>query len=348
VILEDMGNALEAAATQAEAIAEKILAAVTRPYIVVGRECLTTASVGITVFGGQGETSNEVLQQADIALYQAKNAGRSSVRFFSPALQAAVNVRAALEEDMHYALKDSQFRLLFQPQLTGSMLTGAEALIRWEHPERGLLSPMEFIPVAEETGLILPIGDWVLEAACRQIAEWGKNKETELIAVAANISAKQFREPDFVKRVLEALKKTGANPCRLKLELTESMFVDNIEDVVAKMTELKTHGLRFSLDDFGTGYSSLSYLKRLPLDELKIDRAFVKDILDDVSSRAIAQTVISLGQALGLTVIAEGVETEKQRRFLDHLGCANFQGFLYSRPVEAAQFELLQARSEVF
>jgi len=347
VILEDMGSALEAAATQAEGIAEKILGAISQPYIMVGRECLTSASVGITVFGGQGETTNEVLQQADIALYQAKSSGRNSVRFFAPSLQAAVNARAALEEDLHLALKTSQLTLFFQPQLTGSLLTGAEALIRWNHPERGLLSPMEFIPAAEETGLILPIGDWVLEAACRQITEWSKSPETALIAVAANISAKQFREPDFVKRVLEALRKTGANPCRLKLELTESMFVDNIEDVVAKMTELKTFGLRFSLDDFGTGYSSLSYLKRLPLDELKIDRAFVKDILDDVSSRAIAQTVISLGQALGLTVIAEGVETEEQRLFLEHLGCDNFQGFLYSHPVQVAEFERLLARSTI-
>jgi diguanylate cyclase (GGDEF)-like protein len=347
VILEDMGGALEAAATQAESIAEKILASISQPYIMVGRECLASASIGITVFGGQGETTNEVLQQADIALYQAKSAGRSSVRFFAPSLQAAVNARAALEGDLHQALKASELKLFFQPQLSGSLLTGAEALIRWQHPERGLLSPMEFIPVAEEAGLILPIGDWVLETACRQIAEWGRNKETELIAVAANISAKQFREPDFVKKVLDALKATGANPCRLKLELTESMFVDNIEDVVAKMTELKTFGLRFSLDDFGTGYSSLSYLKRLPLDELKIDRAFVKDILDDVSSRAIAQTVISLGQALGLNVIAEGVETEEQRLFLEHLGCSNYQRFLYSRPVEVGEFERLMARSTV-
>jgi diguanylate cyclase (GGDEF)-like protein len=347
VILEDMGGTPEAAATQAEGIAEKILAAITQPYIMVGRECLTSACIGITVFGGQGETTNEVLQQADIALYQAKSAGRNSVRFFAPALQAAVNARAALEEDLHLALKASQLKLFFQPQLSGSLLFGAEALIRWQHPERGLLSPLEFIPVAEETGLILPIGDWVLEAACRQIAAWSRNPETSLIAVAANISAKQFREPDFVKKVLDAVKTTGANPCRLKLELTESMFVDNIEDVVAKMTELKTHGLRFSLDDFGTGYSSLSYLKRLPLDELKIDRAFVKDILEDVSSRAIAQTVISLGQALGLNVIAEGVESEQQRLFLEHLGCNNFQGFLYSRPVEVAEFERLLARSTV-
>jgi len=347
VILEDMGSVPEAAATQAEGIAEKILAAIAQPYVMVGRECLTSASIGITVFGGQGETTNEVLQQADIALYQAKSAGRHSVRFFAPALQAAVNARATLEDDLHQALKASQLRLLFQPQLTGSMLTGAEALIRWQHPERGLLSPMEFIPVAEETGLILPVGNWVLEASCLQIAEWAKSRDTELIAVATNISAKQFREPDFVKQVLEAVRRTGANPCRLKLELTESMFVDNIEDVVAKMTELKTFGLRFSLDDFGTGYSSLSYLKRLPLDELKIDRAFVKDILDDVSSRAIAQTVISLGQALGLNVIAEGVETEEQRRFLEHLGCSNYQGFLYSCPVEVPEFERLLARSMV-
>jgi diguanylate cyclase (GGDEF)-like protein len=344
VILEDMGAIPEAAANEVELVAEKILDAIGKPYMLVGRACLSSASIGITIFGAQGETANEILQQADIALYQAKSVGRNSVRFFAPALQAAVNARAALEEDLRTAIKDEQFALFYQPQITGGQLTGAEALIRWNHPERGILSPMEFIAVAEETGLILPIGDWVLRSACRQIAAWTSNKETESLSVAANISARQFRQPDFVKQVLAAIEETGANPNLLKLELTESTFVDNFEDVIAKMTELKTHGLRFSLDDFGTGYSSLSYLKRLPLDELKIDRAFVRDILKDVSSRAIAQTVISLSQALGLTVIAEGVETEEQRMFLDHLGCSAYQGFLFSKPVTIDEFDALMTR----
>jgi EAL domain-containing protein (putative c-di-GMP-specific phosphodiesterase class I) len=211
--------------------------------------------------------------------------------------------------------------------------------LRWPHPERGFLPPDTFIPLAEETGLILPLGDWVLETACAQIAQWAKRKETAHISVSVNISARQIRHPNFVEQVLSVLKRTGANPKNLMLELTESILVENIEDVIGKMTVLKSHGLSISLDDFGTGYSSLSYLKRLPLDQLKIDKAFIRDIMVDDTSGAIAQVIISLGRAMRLSVIAEGVETEEQREFISRLGCHAFQGFLFSRPLPLEEFE---------
>jgi EAL domain-containing protein (putative c-di-GMP-specific phosphodiesterase class I) len=314
---------------------------VDQPYSLAGREWRSSSSVGITVFGDSGASTNEVLQQADIAMYQAKAAGRNSLRFFAPALQAAVNARAALEEDLRQAIKTNDFLLYYQPQVDRGNLVGAEALLRWKHPQRGFLSPGEFIPLAEETGLILPLGNWVLDAACKQIAAWAHRKDAAHITIAVNISARQLRDPDFVKNVLTTLDRTGADPKNLKLELTESMFVDDVEAVIAKMKELKSHGLTFSLDDFGTGYSSLAYLRRLPLDQLKIDQAFVRDILVDASSGAIAQSIISLSRAMGLSVIAEGVETEAQREFLAQLGCHLYQGYLFSRPVPSAEFELL-------
>jgi EAL domain-containing protein (putative c-di-GMP-specific phosphodiesterase class I) len=284
------------------------------------------------------------LQQADIAMYQAKGAGRNTVRFFAPALQAAVTARAAMEEDLRLAIKSDQFLLYYQPQVCRGVPFGCEALIRWMHPQRGLQMPGEFIPLAEESGLIVPLGDWVLEAACRQTVVWADREETAHLAVAVNISARQFRQPEFVKHVLAAIDRSGANPKSLMLELTESVLVDNVEEVIAKMTELKSHGLKFSLDDFGTGYSSLSYLKRLPLDELKIDLSFIRDALKNPSGGAIVQAIISLGRAMSLPVIAEGVETEEQRKFLAGLGCHAFQGYLFSRPLTVEDFERLLLR----
>jgi diguanylate cyclase (GGDEF)-like protein len=344
VMLESLSYAPEQAAADAKAIGEKILAAVDRPYLLDGREFLSTSSIGITVFGDRRETMSEVMQQADIAMYQAKAAGRNTMRFFSPALQAAVQARAAMEVDLRKGIKADEFQLYYQPQIDRGLLVGAEALLRWNHPRRGTLLPGEFISAAEDSGLILPLGAWVLEAACRQIAAWADRTETSCITVAVNISALQLRQPDFVETVLAAVDRAGANPQYLDLELTESMLVDNIEDVIAKMTSLKAHGVRFSLDDFGTGYSSLSYLKRLPLDHLKIDRSFVRDVLVDASSGAIAQTIISLSRTMELSVMAEGVETEEQREFLAHMGCHAFQGYLFSRPLPLQDFELLLAR----
>ena len=218
-------------------------------------------------------------------------------------------------------------------------MIGAEALIRWNHPKHGFISPGLFIPLAEETGLILPLGDWILESACKQIVAWEVQSLASKISVSVNISARQLHQPDFVERVLSALDRTGANPQRLRLELTESMLVENMSEVIAKMTKLKSHGLSFSLDDFGTGYSSLSYLKRLPFNELKIDLSFVRDILKDSSSGAIAEAIIALSRAMGMSVIAEGVETDDQRKFLARLGCHAYQGYLFSRPLPAVDFE---------
>ena len=339
VVLEDLSIVAEEAAAQAQGVGEKILVAIEQPCLLDNHEFHSTASIGIAVFGDRQDSTDEFLQQAEIALYQAKAAGRNTLRFFSPALQAAVNARATLEEDLRQGIKTKQFLLYYQPQVEQGHVTGAEALIRWKHPRRGIVPPDEFIPLAEESRLILPLGEWVLEAACAQIALWAGREETAHLKVAVNISALQFRQPSFVEQVLATLNRTGAKPENLRLELTESMLVENIEDVIAKMNELQSHGLRFSLDDFGTGYSSLSYLKRLPLDRLKIDRSFVHDMLVDATSGAIAQTILSLGRAMGVAVIAEGVETEEQRDYLAGHGCYSFQGFLFSPPLPLEQFE---------
>jgi diguanylate cyclase (GGDEF)-like protein len=345
VMLEELSELPEVAAAQAEIAAEKILFAIGQPYLLEGRECRSTSSMGVTIFGDCESSADDVLQQADIAMYQAKAAGRNTVHFFAPALQAAVNARVEMEEEMRLAIKTGQFLLYYQPQVDCGVPVGAEALVRWQHPKRGFMPPGLFIPLAEESGLILPLGQWVLGEACRQIAAWAGSELTAHLAVAVNISARQFSQPDFVEQVLTALECSGANPQNLKLELTESMLVENIKEVIVKMTELKSHGLRFSLDDFGTGYSSLSYLKRMPLDELKIDRSFVEDALTDAGGSAIVQAIISLGRAMSLPVVAEGVETEEQRDFLAALGCHSYQGYLFSRPLPVEEFERLLART---
>jgi diguanylate cyclase (GGDEF)-like protein len=341
VLLQDLSESAEDAAAHARAVAEKILDGISQPFLLAGRECRSGSSIGITIFGDPQDSTNEVLQQADIAMYQAKAAGRNTIRFFAPALQAAVNARAAMEEDLRQALKTNDFVLYYQPQVERDLVIGAEALVRWNHRTRGFLSPGEFVPMAEETGLILPLGDWVLSEACKQLAAWAAQKTTSHLTIAVNISARQLLNPEFTQLVLSTLDRTGAPPQKLKLELTESMLVDDIDDVIEKMSALKAHGLSFSLDDFGTGYSSLAYLRRLPLDQLKIDQAFVRDILVDASSGAIAQTIVSLSRAMGLSVIAEGVETEEQRSYLARIGCHTFQGFLIGAPVPVAEFQLL-------
>jgi|ERR1017187_1883334 diguanylate cyclase (GGDEF)-like protein/PAS domain S-box-containing protein len=338
VIIEDLSEIPEVAATQAKSVGAKILEAISQPYSLDGSECHSTSSMGITVFGDHGAGTNEVLQQADIAMYQAKSAGRNNMLFFAPALQASVNARAAIEDDLRQAIQQKQFSLYYQPQLERGLLTGVEALIRWKHPKRGIVLPCEFVPMAEETGLILPMGSWVLETACTQIAAWTARKEGAHLTVAVNISAREFRQPKFVEQVLTVLSRTGANPERLKLELAESMLLNNVDDVVAKMKELKSHGVRFSLDGFGTGRSSMTHLKRLPWDQLKIDRSFVGEIMADPISGAVAQAIISFGKAIGLSVIAEGVETEEQRAFLAKLGCHSFQGYLFSHPLPWGDF----------
>ncbi len=344
VILEELSGNAEEAASQAKVVAEKILASLSEPYALAGRGCLSTASMGITVFGPGTENTMEILQQADIAMYRAKQDGRAMIRFFAPELQSVVNARAELEDEVRQGIRKREFVLWYQPQVEDGQVIGAEALLRWNHPQRGLLAPAAFIGLAEETGLIVPLGLQVLEAACGQIAAWAKKPATAQLTLAVNVSARQFRQADFVEQVLEALGRTEADPRKLKLEITESMLVDNLEETIEIMTRLKKRGVQFSLDDFGTGYSSLAYLKRLPLDQLKIDRAFVRDMLADAASSAIAQAIVSLSRAMHLSLLAEGVETEEQRASLDDLGCHAYQGYLFSPPVPVERFlSLLQA-----
>ena len=298
-----------------------------------------TFSAGLTVLT-PGETVDEGVSRADRAMFQAKAAGRNALRIFDPEMEAAIAARSLMEIEMRQAIRHDQLLLHYQPQLDADgRVIGAEALVRWQHPRRGMVPPAEFIPLAEETGLIVPLGQWVLAQACAQLSNWAADPATRGLSLAVNVSARQFRHPDFIKQVAGMIERTGIPPQQLELELTESMLVDDVEDTIAKMNHLKARGVRFSLDDFGTGYSSLSYLKRLPLDQLKIDQSFVRDVLTDANDAVIARTIIALGQSLGLAVIAEGVEQEAQRAFLAHNGCSYFQGYLFSRPLGLRQFE---------
>ena len=345
VMIEGLSENPDEAATQAKTVGEKILATFTQPYLLAGHENRSTPSIGVTLFSGHQSSIEELLKQADLAMYQSKTAGRNNLRFFDPEMQAIVTNRAALEVELREAVRQQQFILYYQAQVDGDgRLTGVEALVRWQHPQRGLVSPANFIPLAEETGLILPLGLWVLETACTQLAKWAAQTNMAHLSVAVNVSANQLHQADFVAQVLAVLSRTGANPQRLKLELTESLLVVNVENTIAKMTTLKAQGVGFSLDDFGTGYSSLSYLKRLPLDQLKIDQSFVRDILIDPNDAAIAKMVIALAASLGPTVIAEGVETEAQRDFLARQGCHAYQGYLFSRPLPLDEFEAFVKR----
>jgi len=339
VMLEGLGQEQQEVAARATAIGQKLIAVLNKPYQLAGAEYHSTPSIGITLYSGNNTGIDDLLKQADLAMYQAKSSGRNAMRFFDPHMQAAVSRRAALENDIRRGILLGQFLLFYQPQVSASgAVLGAEALLRWAHPERGMVSPADFIPVAEESGHILALGSWVLEAACAQLLAWAADPATEALTLAVNVSSRQFRQPDFADYVLGLLDYTGANPMRLKLELTESLLVDNLEDVIGKMTALRARGVGFSLDDFGTGYSSLSYLKRLPLDQLKIDQSFVADVLTDPNDASIAQTIVALGRGLGLSVIAEGVETAAQRDFLLQAGCETYQGYFFSRPVPADQF----------
>ena len=340
VMLEDLSENANGAASQAESVGEKILAALNRTYLLADFEYGNTPSIGVTLFTDRHGSIDELLRMADLAMYQAKAAGRNTMRFFDLDMQTAVMERAALEAGMREALAVKQFLLHYQAQVDSSgRLTGSEALLRWQHPQRGLVLPDEFIPLAEETRLILPLGQWVLETACAQLALWASRPETADLTVAVNVSSHQFHQPCFVDQVLATLQHTGANPKLLKLELTESLLISNVDEVVEKMVALKDAGVCFSLDDFGTGYSSLAYLKRLPLDQLKIDRSFVRDVLSDPNDAVIARTIIALAQSLGLEAIAEGVETQTQRAFLANAGCHAYQGYLFSRPLPLVEFE---------
>ncbi len=341
IMLSDLHDKPEDVAIRARAVCVKILEQLRQPYLIAGNERHGAASIGVALFQGRHDTVNELLKRADLAMYQAKAAGRNTVLFFNQDMQAAVSARSALEADLRQGLREHQFLLHYQPQIDGEgHLIGAEALVRWQHPTRGLVPPALFIPVAEETALISPLGQWVLEAACAQLALWAVRATTAQLTVAVNVSARQFHHENFVEQILRTLAHSGANPHRLKLEITETLFLEDVEETIAKMAALKEKGVSFSLDDFGTGYSSLSYLKRLPLDQLKIDQSFVRDVLIDAKGAAIASTIVTMAQNLGLSVIAEGVETEGQRNFLARHHCHLCQGFLYSHPLPV---ELLEA-----
>lgn len=340
VMLEGLDTAREAAALQATTVGSKIVEALNAPYRLAGHEYHSTPSMGLALFSGNEATIDELLKHADLAMYQAKSAGRNGLRFFDPQMQASVTQRAELEADIRQGILMGQFLLHYQAQVDAQGCTmGAEALLRWKHPTRGMVSPAQFIPVAEESGQILSLGSWVLETACAQLVEWAKIPAMADLTLAVNVSSRQFRQQDFADYVLGLLDYTGANPTRLKLELTESLLAENLDDVITKMSALRARGVGFSLDDFGTGYSSLAYLKSLPLDQLKIDQSFVRDVLDDPNDAAIAKTIVALAHSLGLAVIAEGVETQAQRDFLLENGCSTYQGYLFSRPLPAEQFE---------
>jgi diguanylate cyclase (GGDEF)-like protein/PAS domain S-box-containing protein len=340
VLLEELSEFMQEAVMQAETVGSKILAAFTRPFQLETYEHLSTTSIGVTLFAHHDSTTEDLLKRADLAMYQAKAEGRNTLRFFDPQMQTAVTTRAAMDESFREALLKDQFELHYQAQVTAEgHISGAEVLLRWLHPRHGVVSPVDFIPFAEETGLILPLGRWVLETACAQLAQWATRPEMAHLSVAVNVSSRQLKQPNFIDEVLGILTHSGANPHRLKLELTESLLVDDVEDAITKMSALKAKGVGFSLDDFGTGYSSLSYLKRLPLDQLKIDQGFVKHVLTDPNDMAIAKMIIVLAESLGLAVIAEGVETVEQRNFLANLGCLAYQGFLISRPLALDAFE---------
>lgn len=345
VIIEGLSEDAVQAAAQAKDIGEKFLASITQPFKLQEFEYHGSSSIGVRLFH-DGETRiDDLLKHADTAMYQAKTAGRNTLCFFDPSMQIALEMRTAMAAELRQAIARQQFSLHYQRQVNAEgTVVGAEVLLRWQHPERGMISPMVFIPIAEETGLIVPLGKWVLQMACAQLKQWENDPDTRNFRLAVNISARQFRQLDFVEEVLEVLDKSGADPLKLKLELTESLVLQDIAHSIEKMEILCSAGIRFSLDDFGTGHSSLTYLKRLPLEQIKIDQSFVSDIATDPSDEVIVRTIIVMSNSLGMEVIAEGVETEDQRDFLARNGCYTYQGYLFGRPMPIEDFQKLLSR----
>lgn len=340
VMIESLDAEEAVAASQAEMIGEKIRIELTRPYQLNNLEYHSSSSIGVCLFRGNDLQIEDILKRADAAMYQSKRSGRNVLKFFDPAMQAVLEARLSLDADLRQAISRDQLKLYYQMQVSqGGQVIGAEALLRWEHPQRGTVSPMEFIALAEETGLILTIGQWVLEVACKQLRAWEEQPLAQDLQLSVNVSGRQFRQPDFVDQVRHVLVTSGARPDRLKLELTESIVLEDIGGSISKMHDIRALGVRFSMDDFGTGYSSLAYLTQLPLDELKIDRSFVHNSDLNTSDAVIVQTIVAMANTLGIEVIAEGVETEAQQRFLGSVGCHLYQGYLYSRPVPLEEFE---------
>lgn len=340
VVVEDLDPSRDQAVYQVEHLASVLLELIHDAFELEGHLYTPSASIGIALFSDAQQGAADMIKWAELAMYGAKEGGRNRYCFYDPSMQAKASARAALEAGMRQALVGNEFQLYYQPQYNAEgELLGVESLIRWQHPDRGMVSPGDFIPVAEVNGLILPLGRWILEEACQQLVRWADHPRLRGLPIAVNISAQQMHDPGFVETVLEVLAQTGADARLLKLELTESLLVKNIEQIIDKMSTLRDRGVSFSLDDFGTGYSSLSYLKRLPMDQLKIDQGFVRDLLCDPNDEAIVRTVIALGRSLDLTVIAEGVETLEQKQALEAYGCYQFQGYLFGRPLPAARLE---------
>ncbi len=347
LLLEGLSEDPEEAAAGTETAAKRILAALSTAYPLANQAYHASFSIGATLFLDHRCAQDELLKQAEIAMNQAKRTGRNMLRFFDPAMQQAIAARADLEGGLRKAIEDGQFELHYQPQVErDGRVTGAEALIRWHHPECGLIPPCQFIPLAEENGMITDIGGWVLETACARLAEWRGKPATAHLSVAINVSARQFNQDGFVAQVRDAIARHGIAPEKLKLELTESMLLDDIDVMIDKMNALKDAGVGLELDDFGTGYSSLQYLKRLPIERLKIDQSFVRDLVHDDNDKAIVRTIISMARSLNLYAIAEGVETEDQRRYLESQGCSHYQGYLFGRPGPAPDIEAYLNRNQ--
>jgi diguanylate cyclase (GGDEF)-like protein len=344
VMLEGLGTDVQTATTAAKLAGDKILGTFHLPFCMGNRESETTASIGAALFSQGSDTVDDLLKRTDLAMYRAKAQGRDAMCFFDPVMQTDVDARAALRSDLRRALQNDEFVLYYQPQVNSDgVVAGAEVLLRWFHPLRGKVSPQEFMPLAEEAGLIVDLGRWVLEAACRQLAEWAPNPQMKILTLAVNVSIRQFLDAQFVSLVSKTLRRSGANPRCLKLEITESAMMEKPDEMIVKMAEIKAHGVGFSLDDFGTGYSSLSHLRHLPLDQLKIDQSFLRHALTDSKAASIVRTIIRLGRDLHLSVIAEGVETEAQCDFLKAEGCRLYQGFLFSPALQVSYFEAFVA-----
>ncbi len=345
ILLAELDSDAEAVVTEVQVITEKILAQLAHPHKIGTHELYAPSSIGIALFSHKSKDSNEVLQQADVAMYRAKEAGGNCSQFFLPSMQHTAEKRLNAEHALRRALECNEFLLYYQPIIDirqPGRIVGAEALLRWQHPERGIVFPLEFIDVAEETGLILKLGGWVLHEACRQMQEWdAKYSDLDYGHISINISPRQFQQADFVPKLIDVVQAAEADPARLYLELTENLLVGDIGDVAEKMQELKAHGFQFSIDDFGTGYSSLAYLKQLPLDTLKIDQSFVRDITTDLNDAAIVDSILAMSSRMGFRVVAEGVETAEQLEFLTSHQCDLYQGYFYSRPVPAAEFAAL-------
>jgi len=343
IMLEHLGTDQAAAVNKAKLFAEKIHHELNQPYVLSPNRPPhhSTPSIGLTLFHGQEVSVDVLLKQADVALYQAKGAGRNTQRFFNPEMQAAIDSRTEMEAAMRNGLQQEEFKLFYQPQIDhNGRLIGAEALMRWFPKSKTPVPPAQFIPLAEDTGIIIPMGLWVMQTACSQLKAWENNAQSRDLQIAINVSARQFHQPEFFEQLRDCLQQSGVNPNLLKLELTESVVLENIEDVIKRMLQIKALGVAFSLDDFGTGFSSLSYLKRLPLDQIKIDQSFVRDLTTDTNDAAIVRAIIAMCDSLEMQVIAEGVETQAQLDFLKDSGCMRYQGYLFGKPVPITELSL--------